>query len=123
MRFRARLIAAAVSSALLATMIIPASTLAQETDASAHPLVGSWVVVTGAGEPSDGADLYVVHADGTVTDVTAGGIAGVGSWLPSSDVGSVVTILTPQSDEEGLFSGHRVARGDVEVAPDGDSFM
>jgi hypothetical protein len=34
----------------------------------------------------------------------------------------VVTILTPQSDEEGLFSGHRVARGDVEVAPDGASF-
>lgn len=120
-RMRSRSIVAMASSVVL-SLVVTGGAVAQGSMADDHPLVGTWVVATDAEASSTGTDLYLVHADGTVTDVTPDGPAGVGSWLPEGDRGAIVTILSPQSDEDGVFTGHRIARGGIEVADDGATF-
>ncbi len=117
---RSRIAIALMGSALL-SIALTGGIAAQSPEATDHALVGTWIVATGDDAASDASDLYVVHADGTVTDVPIDGPVGVGSWLADGDRGATITLLSPLSDDEGGFAGHRVARGTVDVSEDGAS--
>lgn len=115
-----RLVAAATIS-LVAGATLAGGSLAQDEVDAEHPIVGTWLVVPADEVPPGSAELFVVGADGSVSELTEAG-SGAGSWLPEGESGAIVTVLFPQTDRQGAFVGVRTVRGSLEVGADGDSF-
>ncbi len=97
------------------------SALAQEATPeglSSHPLVGTWIVDTNVAMDSDGPEIGMFHADGTVFGLGASRWVS-GAWEAADDSTGLVTMA-------GVFDanggGYVVLRGPHTVDDTGDSW-
>lgn len=107
---------------LLSAVIMVGTTLvggralvaAQDMDSTGHPLVGTWTLVSDAGELPD---VIIFADDGSVIDVESSGTVQLGVWEPTGETTATLTVTSYDEDEGG-----GTIRASFEVAPDGQSF-
>lgn len=96
-----------------------AGAAAQETTPVAgteHPLVGAWMVDTEPENPTNAPHLSIVSSDGTYLEVESDGTS-IGVWeATGADTASITFHFFAGPTGMGTI------RGDVEVAPDGQSW-
>jgi hypothetical protein len=91
---------------------------AQNPDQANHPAVGTWIVHRDPEITTAGAELLVLHGDGTAVDIGAYQTTSAGGWAPTGPSTATVTLTAEVEDGPGNI----VIRASITVAPDGKSF-
>jgi hypothetical protein len=100
-------------------------TVAQDATPAAtegHPVIGSWLADTDINSPDNNPSLIIFHDDGTFLELEEGMSDGIGAWEATGPNTALLTILFPNVDENGVFTGHAKVRVAVEVDESGDTF-
>ena len=95
---------------------------AQDTATQGHPLVGTWLADTDPEASDNALDTVSFTADGTFTDVEAGGFVSLGAWEATGERTANLAIVAYELDEEGNNIGSTTIRVSIEVGTDGTSF-
>ena len=95
---------------------------AQETATQGHPLVGTWLADTDPETPDNALDTLSFTADGTFTNVEAGGFVSLGAWEATGDRTANLTFVAYDLDEDGSNAGSTTIRVSIEVGAEGDGF-
>ena len=95
---------------------------AQETSTQGHPLVGTWLADTDPEATGNALDTLSFTADGTFTDVEAGGFVQLGAWEATGERTANLAIVAYELDEEGNNIGSTTIRVSIEVGADGNRF-
>ena len=95
---------------------------AQDTATRGHPLVGTWLADTDPEASDNALDTLSFTADGTFTDVEAGGFVQLGAWEATGERTANLTMVSYELDEGGNNVGSFTLRVSIEVGADGTSF-
>lgn len=98
---------------LMGVSVASISAADRETDASAHPLVGTWML----NEPGDADDSYPIvmafAAAGEAMQVDSAGNVVLGTWVPTGTTTATAVIMPPDTS----------LRSEVTLTVAGDSVM
>ena len=95
---------------------------AQDTAPQGHPLIGTWLADTNPDASDNALDTVSFTADGTFTNVEAGGFVSLGAWEATGERTANLTIVAYELDEEGNNVGSTTLRVSIEVGADSNSF-
>ncbi len=95
---------------------------AQDTATQGHPLVGTWLADTNPEASDNALDTVSFTADGTFTNVEAGGFVSLGAWEATGERTANLTFVSYELDEEGINVGSTTIRVSIEVGADGNHF-
>ncbi len=118
-----RSLSAAALVAVLATVLVAPSALAQEAAAplfEGHPFVGAWLVDTNTNDATEPPTRLVVHPDGTLLQADQTTVA-IGVWQPTGDDAAALTI-TAQIDVGNGAVATATVRAEVTLDPAGDAW-
>ena len=90
------------------------------SDATVHPIVGTWLLDTDVDDPANPPEVDIFSADGGVTSVESTGGVILGTWEATGDSTATITFVSPVVEEE-TYLGIFMIRADVEVAEGGDT--
>lgn len=91
---------------------------AQDADTAGHPLVGTWFVDSGDGQPS----ITELGADGIAFEMETDGSIAIGAWEATGENTANLTLVFQVDDPDEGFSGMVVIRAAIEVDASGDTF-
>lgn len=95
---------------------------AQDAATQGHPLVGTWLVDADPNDPANPPDTFVFTGDGGFVEKDADGTVELGAWRATGAATADLTVISPETSEQGNPSGTVKIRAAIEVGADGDSF-